>query len=345
MAAALQGLGKSGAKASGVSSSNGSVSAKPPTSSPQPRAVNSYPGPQGYCGPSSMAAAGPAPTKAHQAQQHQSNFITPMQATLTKSSHSNNPPIIKLTPRPPAPTPPPSSSSSSPSPSSSPSHPQMMAGQHQYSPKAPGFRPPFGVQAGGGQVKLGQGSYSFAGNHKSLSVSSSSSSSSTNNVGSMSLGSGRQDNSPSPSASHGPRQRAGGGASHGAKAVCSRASSGTLANPPTTSHLSQVSAGSALLGSPPSLPLGFGMLGGLVPVSLPFQFPSLLNFTPPGTPGASGMGTAPSTNSGYALAQSDLMDLYKSLQSGSQAALPPHLQLAFSDANQSQGGDMKRKSH
>ncbi|KAK0154730.1 hypothetical protein N1851_002958 [Merluccius polli] len=40
-----------------------------------------------------------------------------------------------------------------------------------------------------------------------------------------------------------------------------------------------------------------------------------------------------------------VIDLYKSLQSGSQAALPPHLQLAFSDANQSQGSDMKRKSH
>lgn len=61
------------------------------------------------------------------------------------------------------------------------------------------------------------------------------------------------------------------------------------------------------MGSPSALPLGFGMLGGLVPVSLPFQFPPLLNFNPPGTPGATGMGSAPSSNSGYPLAQSDLM--------------------------------------
>lgn len=61
------------------------------------------------------------------------------------------------------------------------------------------------------------------------------------------------------------------------------------------------------MGSPSALPLGFGMLGGLVPVSLPFQFPPLLNFNPPGTPGATGMGSGPSSNSGYSLAQSDLM--------------------------------------
>ncbi|CDR00718.1 unnamed protein product [Oncorhynchus mykiss] len=89
-----------------------------------------------------------------------------------------------------------------------------------------------------------------------------------------------------------------------------------MATPSVTSHLTQVSAGSPLLGGP----LGFGMLGGLVPVSLPFQFPSLLNFTPPGAPGVSGLGTG--ANSGYSLSQSDLMD-----------------------ANQSQGADMKRKSH
>ncbi|KAJ8378517.1 hypothetical protein AAFF_G00239000 [Aldrovandia affinis] len=146
--------------------------------------------------------------------------------------------------------------------------------------------------------------------------------------------------SPSPSsssASHGQRQRSVGGANQGAKPVVSRAPVASV-----HSQLSQVSsAGGNLLGPTPSLPLGFGMLGGLVPVSLPFQFPSLLNFTPPGAPGGSGMGAAASNNSGYSLAQ----NLLKSLQSGSQAGLPPHLQLAFSDANQSQGGDMKRKSH
>lgn len=67
------------------------------------------------------------------------------------------------------------------------------------------------------------------------------------------------------------------------------------------------SAGSSLLATPPALPLGFGMLGSLVPVSLPFQFPPLLNFSPPGASGAAGIGSAPNSNSGYALAQSDLM--------------------------------------
>lgn len=77
----------------------------------------------------------------------------------------------------------------------------------------------------------------------------------------------------------------------------------------TNPHLSlQVSsAGSSLLGTPPALPLGFGMLGSLVPVSLPFQFPPLLNFSPPGASGAAGLGSASNSNSGYALAQNDLM--------------------------------------
>lgn len=70
------------------------------------------------------------------------------------------------------------------------------------------------------------------------------------------------------------------------------------------------SAGSSLLGTPPpSLPLGFGMLGGLVPVSLPFHLQSLLNFTPPTgqTGGAAGSEGAMATgnNSGYGLAQSE----------------------------------------
>ncbi|XP_062304314.1 ubinuclein-2a isoform X1 [Osmerus eperlanus] len=350
---AVSGLAKSGTKAGGAGSSNGGhMGALPQSSSPSPQSrANSHPGAQSFCPPSSSSpSSSPAssssshpqakglPSHAHHHPHHQSNFITPMQATLTKSSHSSSSPIIKLTPRPPAPTPPPSSSPSPPS--SSPSHglslPQMMAGQHQYqSPKASGFRPPFSVQ-GGGQAKAGGGGiYSFAGGQKAPSVSSGGANASSSPMGMSPAG------SPSPSGSHGQqRQRAAGGAGQGSKSVGSRALTGTLATPPVTSHLSQVSsAGGTLLGSPPSLPLGFGMLGGLVPVSLPFQFPSLLNFSPPGVPGASG------ANSGYALAQSELMELYKSLQSGSQPALPPHLQLAFSDANQSQGGDMKRKSH
>ncbi|MEQ2164596.1 hypothetical protein GOODEAATRI_008294, partial [Goodea atripinnis] len=65
--------------------------------------------------------------------------------------------------------------------------------------------------------------------------------------------------------------------------------------------------GSPLLSNHSALPLGFGMLGGLVPVSLPFQFPPLLSFSAPGAAGAASMGSTPSSNSGYTLAQSDLM--------------------------------------
>ncbi|XP_045079296.1 ubinuclein-2-like isoform X1 [Coregonus clupeaformis] len=378
MGVAIPGLGKSCVKTNS-SSNGGAMMSNMPSSSPQSRATNSHSHPQQLISKSPQqlnskspqqlnskspqqpsyltSTVGSSPSQSpshHQGKSkphHQSNFITPMQATLTKSSHSNNSsPIIKLTPRPPAPhpsppapTPPPTSS---PSPSSSSSnllsHSQMISSPLQYqSPKTAGFRPTYSVQ-GGGQVKSGQGSYSFAGSQKAPSVISSSSVSSVSSNSSpmrMSPVTSRPDNSPSPSGmvstSHGQRQRAVGGA----KAVGSRAPTATMATPSITSHLTQVSAGSPLLGGP----LGFGMLGGLVPVSLPFQFPSLLNFTPPGAPGGSGLGTG--ANSGYSLSQSDLMDLYKSLQSGSQAALPPHLQLAFSDANQSQGGDMKRKSH
>uniref|UniRef100_A0A8P4K2H6 Ubinuclein-2 n=1 Tax=Dicentrarchus labrax TaxID=13489 RepID=A0A8P4K2H6_DICLA len=317
---APEGLIKSSAKVGGIST-NGSSSRSNSTA---------HPGLQSFCPPSPVASS-PSPTShtSHSSQvkshthHHQPNFITPMQATLTKSSHSSNSsPIIKLTPRPPAPTPPPSSS---------PIINQQQ--QHQYTPKTPKtFRPPFSV-SGGGQVKQTQGSYSFAGGQKAQStLSNSSINNSINNKGVASVVCSHPDKTPSSSApsisaNHGQRQRMVGGANQSSKAGNGWAASGTLATSSTTPHLSQVStAGTSLLGNPSALPLGFGMLGGLVPVSLPFQFPPLLNFSPPGAPGAAGMGSAPSSNSGYPLAQ----NLYKSLQSGSQAALPPHLQLAFS---------------
>ncbi|XP_035261747.1 ubinuclein-2a isoform X1 [Anguilla anguilla] len=340
-AAPPSGLVKGGGKAGAANCSNSGVLSMPAQSrmnshTPQLNPKSPQTPRLPHC-PSPGPSAPHLQSKPHQ--HHQSNFITPMQATLTKSSHSNNPPIIKLTPRPPAPTPPPSSSPS-PSPSASPSLPphsraQPIQNAHQYSPKNPGFRPPFSIP--GGAAKAGQGSYSLAGGQKSSPHSSASASpTSTASVSS------RPVSSPSPSSSsagHGQRQRPAGGASQGAKPVASRAPVASVHSSP----LSQVSSpGSNLLGpAPPSLPLGFGMLGGLVPVSLPFQFPSLLNFSPSGVPGGSGLGAAASNNSGYSLAH----DLLKSLQSGSQAALPPHLQLAFSDATQSQGGDVKRKSH
>ncbi|XP_068607305.1 ubinuclein-2-like [Brachionichthys hirsutus] len=350
------GLIKSGAKAGGVGSNGGTAgSSAAPSSSPSPLSRSNI---KSFC-PAPPVASLPPPTnqtlhssqaKSHTQHHHQPNFITPMQATITKSSHnSNSSPVIKLTPRPPAPTP---SPSSSPSPASSPSQQlshQMLASQqqqHQYVPKT--FRPPFSG-SGGGQAKQTQSVCSFAGGQKPQSAASNSSviNSAPNSKGAAACSHPDKTppttSAPSVSASHGQRQRMVGGANQSSKAGNAWPNSGTLATSATTSRLSQVStAGTSLLGSPSALPLGFGLLGGLVPISLPFQFPPLLSFS---SPGAAGFGSAQSSNSGYPLAQSDLMDLYKSLQSGSQAALPPHLQLAFSDSNQSQGGEMKRKSH
>ncbi|XP_026877750.2 ubinuclein-2a isoform X1 [Electrophorus electricus] len=299
--------------------------------------------------PSPLLPQSKAPPLAHP----QPGFITPMQATLTKSSHSSSSPIIKLTHRPPAPTPPPVSSPS-PSPSLSLAHSrsQILTQPLQYSPKSPGFRPPFSVPAPSSAVKpsAGQLSYSFAGGQKSISPLGSSAGITNPSSIATSHTTGFHDNNTSPSAvstNHGHRQKPVGGASQSAKTSASRVSAMGLPPPSDSSLLSQVTsaAGGSLLGSVgASLPLGFGMLGGLVPVSLPFQFPPLLNFAPPGpatpTPGCSTGGASPASNSGYGLTQ----NLFKSLQSGVQAALPPHLQLAFSDTNQSQA-DVKRKSH
>ncbi|KAI7807650.1 ubinuclein-2a isoform X2 [Triplophysa rosa] len=313
--------------------------------SPQQSRVPSSP-PTNSSSPSTLLSQAKTTSMPH----NQSNFITPMQATLTKSSHSSSSPIIKLTPRPPAPTPPPSSS---PSPSLSPSlihpRPQMITSPHQFTPKSQGFRPPFTAQGPGVKSGSGQAIYSFAGGQKSTSPQGGAASNTIATPMVSPLSVGCQDSSPSPSAvpaNHSQRQRPMVGAIQSAKSSTSRASAMTLQSPPVSSHHSQGStaSGSNLLGSITSpLPLGFGMLGGLVPVSLPFQFPSLLNFNPPGPgiPGCSNMGASPAPNSGYTLAQ----NLFKSLQPGSQVALPPHLQLAFSDTNQSQGGDTKRKSH
>ncbi|XP_019717296.1 ubinuclein-2a [Hippocampus comes] len=336
---------KGGPKLGGVSN-NGSM-AQSSSPSPQSRPVPApHPTLPSFCpatSPSPVCQTAPSAQGKARPQQPQPNFITPMQATLTKPSHStNSSPIIKLTPRPPPPTPPPSSSSSSsPSPSSSPSHPT--GPKHQYSPKT--FRPPFGITGSAQGTAAKQAPGAFAGAPKPP-TNTGAHSSTGNNKTSSAAGHANKTPPPSPSANHSQRQRLVGAAGQNLKAGNGWAASGSLAIPSTTSHLPQVTAaGGPLLGSPSTLPLGFGMLGGLVPVSLPFQFPPLLNFSPPGAPGPAGMGSAPGSNSGYPLAQSDLLELYKSLQSGSQATLPPHLQLAFSDTNQSQGGDKRKPSH
>lgn len=94
----------------------------------------------------------------------QSNFITPMQVTLTKSSHSSIQPIVKLTSRATNPTVS-ISTSVSPSVSQSPRS-QLTTSVHHFSPKNPiGFHSPFsGTQ--GGATKLGQGSYTTSAGQK-----------------------------------------------------------------------------------------------------------------------------------------------------------------------------------
>ncbi|KAI1884012.1 hypothetical protein AGOR_G00222000 [Albula goreensis] len=311
-----------------------------PKTTPQVSPSPSSPSPSGSPGPTQSPGSSSTPSHS---QHQQSSFITPMQVTMTKSPHSSNPsPIIKLSPRPPAPTPPPTSSPLLSRQHSAPS-------THPYSSKSSNVLPPFSAMpspAGGG-AKNGQ-----QGGHKVTSHGNGGNSSANGSTGlpSSSPNPVRPVSSPSPItsvANHDQRQRTVGGASQGNKPAVSRAPASATPSLPVTSQITQISpAGGSLLGtSPPSLPMGFGMLGGLVPVTLPFQFPPLLNFTPPSAPSAGVSGgsdgaMATGNNSGYGLAQ----NLYKSLQVGALSALPSHLQLAFSDVNQSQEGDMKRKS-
>ncbi|XP_072531249.1 ubinuclein-2b isoform X2 [Salminus brasiliensis] len=239
----------------------------------------------------------PSPSPAQPKPQHQqSNFITPMQATLTKSPHSSNSPILKLTPRVAVP----SVATSSPSPSPS-LRTSTLPNMHQYSSKSPAFHAGFSGVGAGYSSPVGQQKNSSQVNSGSLTSTPSSITKSPATSASPAAG----------SANHGSRQRPAGGANQGTKALASVSSA-------SASQLPQVSTSSgALLGSgAPNLPLGFGMLGGLVPVSLPFQFPGLLNL-PTATATAAGASSANPTSSGY--------------------TLPPNV-------TQSQGGDVKRKT-
>ncbi|KAK9535653.1 hypothetical protein VZT92_008023 [Zoarces viviparus] len=262
----------------------------------------------------------------------QSNFITPMHATLTKSAHSSIPPIVKLTPRTLNPT---TTTSASPSISIGPRS-QANPPIHQYSAKSTvGYRPVFsGVQ--GGASKQVQVSYTPAGGQKTLSNNSTTNASLINTI-SISKLSGSSASPTIASANQGQRQRLGGGTPQGAKPVTSVPASSVSSQLP---QVTTAGGASSLLGSASALPLGFGMLGGLVPVSLPFQFPQLLNLPSLGTSTVAG-GSAASSNASFSTLT---QNLYKSLQAGSQVALPPHLQLAFSDISQNQGGDAKRKT-
>ncbi|CAL8285953.1 unnamed protein product [Boreogadus saida] len=248
----------------------------------------------------------------------QSNFITPMQATLTKAGHSSTAPIIKLT-----------------APASSQPHPRPQATPplRQYTTNrspAQALRAPYPGAQGGVAKQTGGG---YAGLKQPVGVHSSTGTSLTN-ASTLSKHPGATPTTTA-AANAAQRQRAMGGTTQGAKPITS------VSSPALSSQLPQVSTagGSSLLGSAPSLPGGYGMLGGLVPVSLPFQFPPLLNL-PLASSNAAASAQAANSNASFSVLT---QNLYKSLQAGAHVALPPHLQIAFSDVNQSQGGDSNKR--
>lgn len=270
------------------------------SASPQPRAL-----------PNASSVINIKPTAPfHVTKNHEApkpGFITPMQATITKSPHNPSSNIIKLTPT-----------------ASPVSRPTALPSMHQHTAsKSAGFHP--GYVAGGYSAPTAQKSSSQGNSVSSLSVQSSA-------VKQLPVSSPP---TPVATANHSQRLRPVGGANQGVKTITS------VSTATSVSPLAQVSSSSALLGSAaPALPLGFGMLGGLVPVSLPFQFPNLLNLPSSVVSTASSSGSSSASASGFSLSPNVL----KNLMSGPQAALPPHLQLAFPDVNQAQGGDLKRKT-
>ncbi|NWY43132.1 UBN2 protein, partial [Sylvia atricapilla] len=124
-----------------------------------------------------------------------------------------------------------------------------------------------------------------------------------------------------------------------AASVQSTAGASLLANAsPLTLMASPLSVTSQNVTSAPLTP--FGMLGGLVPVTVPFQFPlELLGF---GTDTAGATTTSGSTSAAFH--HSLTQNLLKGLQPGAQHAatlshspLPAHLQQAYTDGGQSKG--------
>ncbi|KAI4799377.1 hypothetical protein KUCAC02_016975 [Chaenocephalus aceratus] len=166
---------------------------------------------------------------------------------------------------------------------------------------------PFRPQQFSGVQVVKPGSYTPPGGQKTPNNSSSTTNTSLINASSIGKHSGSSASPIIVSANQGQRQRLGGGTSQGAKQVVSVTSSSV------SSQLPQVSTAGGLLGS--GSPLGWAL-------------------------GCWGVCNAANSAAFSTLTQ----NLYKSLQSGSQVALPPHLQLAFSDVTQSQGGDAKRKT-
>ncbi|KAI4889617.1 hypothetical protein NFI96_009198 [Prochilodus magdalenae] len=143
-------------------------------------------------------------------QHQQSNFITPMQATLTKSPHSANSPILKLTPR----VATPSTATSSPSPSPS-LRPPTLPSMHQYSSKSPGFHAGFSGVGASYSSPVGQQKNSSQVNSGNLTSTPSSIAKSPAASASPVAG----------SANHGPRQRTASIANQATKTMASVSSS------------------------------------------------------------------------------------------------------------------------
>lgn len=153
----------------------------------------------------------------------QSNFITPMQVILTKSSHSSIQPIVKLTPRSTIPA---GSIATSASPSISQSpRSQVTPTIQQYSTKSPtGFRSPFsGTQ--GGATKLGQGSYTASGGQKPSNKNGTMNTNVINNTLTLSKQSGPSASSTMASTNPGLQQKPGSGATQEIKSTVSVPSS------------------------------------------------------------------------------------------------------------------------
>ncbi|XP_077356668.1 ubinuclein-2b isoform X2 [Festucalex cinctus] len=369
----------------GVNSSD-TVVVTPPPSRPTAHPSPAHAGPKTFLAtrlpltPQSKASSAPSSHLGAQTTQ-QSGFITPMHATLTKSSHSGaTAPVVKLTPRTlnsavtapsrtlnsavTAPSRTLNSAVTAPSrtlnsavtdpsrtlnsaftapsrtlgsavttPSralnsvactaSTPAPSQISRSQatspmQQFSSKSPpGFRPAFsGAQAGA--AKGGSGGYTPQGNSKSPVIGSiSTANSSLISTSSISKHSGTATSPTAPAANPGQRQRpAGVSTSQGAKPATSVPLSSASPQLPQVSS----AGGSGPLCSPASLPLGFGMLGGLVPVSLPFQFPPLLNLPPLAAAGSSASPASSAASSNVSFST------------------------LTQNVGQSQGGDAKRKT-
>ncbi|KAM3914491.1 ubinuclein-2 isoform 2-T2 [Leptodactylus fuscus] len=142
------------------------------------------------------------------------------------------------------------------------------------------------------------------------------------------------------------RQPSASGSPVGAATVQSAAASLLANTAPLTLMTSPLSVTNPNVTTTPLSP--FGMLGGLVPVTMPFQFPlELLNF------GSDTAGAVTSPGSTSAAFHHNLtQNLLKGLQTTpthtptiSHSALPPHLQQGYTDAGQSKGDSkMQRKN-